>query len=326
MYSIRTDLALEAREMYRENAQQESEIPGVQVEKEGDQEIIITRVKITSTDGEKALGKPMGSYITLEIPRLRERDQDLYEDTCRALAKELYNIIKIDKKSNVLVVGLGNWNVTPDALGPKVVSKLMVTRHLLEHIPEQIDEGVRPVCALAPGVLGLTGIETSEIIKGVVDKVKPDLVIAIDALASRRMDRVSTTIQIADTGINPGSGVGNKRMGLTKETLGIPVIAIGVPTVVDAATMANDTIDLVIDSMINEAGQGTEFYNMLKSIDRDEKYQLIRQVLEPYVGTLVVTPKEIDEVIERVSKTIANGLNISLHENIGLKDVDRFLQ
>jgi len=325
MYSIRTDLALEAREMYRENAQQESEIPGVQVEKEGDQEIIITRVKITSTDGEKALGKPMGSYITLEIPRLRERDQDLYEDTCRALAKELYNIIKIDKKSNVLVVGLGNWNVTPDALGPKVVSKLMVTRHLLEHIPEQIDEGVRPVCALAPGVLGLTGIETSEIIKGVVDKVKPDLVIAIDALASRRMDRVSTTIQIADTGINPGSGVGNKRMGLTKETLGIPVIAIGVPTVVDAATMANDTIDLVIDTIQKQVEQGSKFYEILKNMDKNEKYALIQEVLSPYIGNLMVTPKEVDAIIDDVSKIIANGINIALHEGIGLDDVNRYV-
>ena len=325
MYSIRTDLALEAREMYRENAQQESEIPGVQVEKEGDQEIIITRVKITSTDGEKALGKPMGSYITLEIPRLRERDQDLYEDTCRALAKELYNIIKIDKKSNVLVVGLGNWNVTPDALGPKVVSKLMVTRHLLEHIPEQIDEGVRPVCALAPGVLGLTGIETSEIIKGVVDKVKPDLVIAIDALASRRMDRVSTTIQIADTGINPGSGVGNKRMGLTKETLGIPVIAIGVPTVVDAATMANDTIDLVIDTIQKQVEQGSKIYEILKNMDKNEKYALIQEVLSPYIGNLMVTPKEVDAIIDDVSKIIANGINIALHEGIGLDDVNRYV-
>ncbi|WHH60434.1 GPR endopeptidase [Petroclostridium sp. X23] len=325
MSNIRTDLALEAREMYQQNANQESEVPGVEVENAGSKDISVTRVKVTSSEGVEAMGKPMGSYITLEVPRLREKDQDLQEDVCKTLAKEIYNLIKIDKKSNVLVVGLGNWNVTPDALGPKVVSSLMVTRHLLEYIPEQIDEGVRPVCAIAPGVLGLTGIETGEIIRGIVDRVKPDLVIAIDALASRRLDRVSTTIQIADTGINPGSGVGNKRMGLTLQTLGVPVIAIGVPTVVDAATMANDTIDLVIDSMIKQVEQGSAFYETLKNMNRNDKYALIQEVLSPYIGNLMVTPKEVDTVIEDVSKIIANGINIALHEGIELDDVNRYV-
>ncbi len=329
--TIVTDLAMEAHELLQEQRlksgfMEEEEDEGIVVENAGNDDIRITRVRVTSPKGAQSIGKPMGNYLTLEIPGLKENDIDLYEDACRALARELMSLIKLNKDSTVLVVGLGNWNVTPDALGPKVVSKLMVTRHIFQYIPDQVQEGARPVCAIAPGVLGITGIETTEIIKGIVDRIHPQIVIAIDSLASRKMDRVNTTIQIADTGIAPGSGVGNKRMELSRDTLGVPVIAIGVPTVVDAATMANDTIDLVIDSMINEAGQGTEFYNMLKSIDRDEKYQLIRQVLEPYVGTLVVTPKEIDEVIERVSKTIANGLNISLHENIGLKDVDRFLQ
>ena len=152
------------------------------------------------------------------------------------------------------------------------------------------------------------------------------MVIAIDALASRRMDRVNTTIQIADTGISPGSGVGNKRMALSKETLGVPVIAVGVPTVVDAATMANDTIDKVIDSLINESRAEKDFYNMLKNIDRGEKYQLIQEVLQPYVGNLIVTPKEIDDVVDRIAKVIANGLNIALHQGITLNDVNRYLQ
>jgi spore protease len=328
--SVVSDLVLEAHELVKEHqaqtAQQSFEEPnGILIDNDGTDDIKITRVKITTPKGEKTIGKPMGNYITLEVPRLREADVDLYEETCRAVAKELRKIINLNEKSTILVVGLGNWNITPDSLGPKVVSKIMVTRHLLQYLPEQIDEGVRPVCAVAPGVLGITGIETGEIIKGTVDRVKPDLIIAIDALASRRMDRVNTTIQIADTGISPGSGVGNKRMDLSKHTLGIPVIAIGVPTVVDAATMANDTIDLVLDSMVKEARQGSEFYNMLKSIDRDEKYQMIQQVLEPYVGSLIVTPKDIDEVVERISKVIANGLNIALHEGIDLKDVNRFL-
>jgi spore protease len=327
--STRTDLTLEAHELLREKAvreqQEDQPIPGVELENAGDDEIKITRVRVTSPTGEAAIGKPMGNYITLEIPGLRDNDQELYENTCKELAKELAGILRLNDKTMTLVVGLGNWNVTPDALGPKVVSSMMVTRHLLEYLPEQVDEGVRPVCAVAPGVLGITGIETGEIIKGIVERIKPDYVIAIDALASRKMERVNTTIQIADTGIAPGSGVGNKRMELSKETMGIPVIAIGVPTVVDAATMANDTIDLVLDSMIEQAKQGSEFYNMMKSIDRDEKYGMIQEVLEPYVGNLIVTPKEIDEVVRKIAKVIANGLNIALHQGITLNDVNRYV-
>lgn len=328
--NIRTDLALEGHELFKQQAMQKTveergEPPGVEVENAGSDDIKISRVKVVSPEGEQSIGKPMGNYITLEIPGLRYHDQELYENTCKELAKELTRIIDLGEKATVLIVGLGNWNVTPDALGPKVISSLMVTRHLLEYVPEQVDEGVRPVCAIAPGVLGITGMETGEIIRGIVDRVKPAMIIAIDALASRKMERVSTTIQVADTGISPGSGVGNKRMELSKNTLGIPVIAIGVPTVVDAATMANDTIDLVIDDMIKQAPQGTDFYNMLKEIDRNEKYELIQQVLDPYVGNLIVTPKEVDDIIDRISKIIANGLNIALHKGITLQDVNRYV-
>lgn len=329
---VRTDLALEVHEKNREvqkRTGQESTGPygeGVEVTEDGNDNIHVTRVKITSPKGEKSIGKPLGNYITLDIPRLKENDRDLYEDTCRAVAFELKRIIKLGEKDTVLVVGLGNWNITPDALGPKVSSYLMVTRHLHEYLPEQVDDGVRPVCSIAPGVLGLTGIETSEIVKGVVEKVKPALVIAIDALASRRMNRINTTIQIADTGISPGSGVGNKRAELSEKTMGIPVIAIGVPTVVDAATMANDTIELVIDSLMAQPGASNDFYQMLKNLDEKDKYSLIKEVLEPYGGNLVVTPKEMDEVIERVSKVVANGINLALHKNIGFDDIDRYLQ
>ncbi|MGE5614709.1 MAG: GPR endopeptidase [Bacillota bacterium] len=329
MKSVRTDLTLEAHELLREQALKENagqqDIPGVKVENDGDNDIKITRVRVVTPAGEKAIGKPMGNYITLEVPGLKENDQVLYENTCRAVAKELLQLMKLGEKTLTLVVGLGNWNVTPDALGPKVVSSMMVTRHLLEYLPEQVDKGVRPVCAVAPGVLGITGIETGEIVKGIVDRIKPDYIIAIDALASRKIERVNTTIQIADTGISPGSGVGNKRMELSMATLGVPVIAIGVPTVVDAATMANDAIDMVLDSLIEQAPQGTEFYRMMKSIDRDEKYRMIQEVMEPYAGDLVVTPKEIDEVVKRIAKVIANGLNIALHQGITLDDVNRYI-
>lgn len=329
MKSVRTDLTLEAHELLREQELKEKggqqDIPGINVENDGDGDIKITRVRVVTPAGEKAIGKPMGNYITLEVPGLKENDQVLYENTCKAVAKELAQLLKLNEKTLTLVVGLGNWNVTPDALGPKVVSSMMVTRHLLEYLPEQVDKGVRPVCAVAPGVLGITGIETGEIVKGIVERIRPDYIIAIDALASRKIERVNTTIQIADTGISPGSGVGNKRMELSTETLGIPVIAIGVPTVVDAATMANDAIDLVLDSMIEQAPRGTDFYKMMKTIDRDEKYRMIREVLEPYAGDLVVTPKEIDEVVRRIAKVIANGLNIALHQGITLDDVNRYV-
>lgn len=323
MQNIRTDLALEAREAY--NKENKNEIPGVEVNVKNGKNMTVTTVNVVDKKGEKIIGKPMGTYITIEAPDLRHFDQDLQDEVSKSMAKELSLLINLDKDKTALVVGLGNWNVTPDALGPKVVSRLMVTRHLKQMVPEQIDEGIRPVCALSPGVLGLTGIETSEIIQGVVKKIKPDIVIVVDALASRKMSRVSTTIQIGNTGISPGSGVGNKRMGLTQNLLGIPVIAIGVPTVVDAATMANDTIDLVLDSMIEQAEQGKEFYNMLKSMNRDEKFRLIQEVLSPYAADLMVTPKDVDSIIDNISKIIANGINIALHPSIHLNDINRYI-
>lgn len=326
MFSIRTDLAVEAREIYQKSNPNVKEIPGVDVKVDNNEEgINITTVNVKSQEGSKIIGKPEGTYITMEIPGIRQYDADFHDELSKSLAKELSKIIKIKDDQTALVVGLGNWNVTPDALGPKVVSKLMVTRHLKKYIPDQIDEGINPVCAISPGVLGITGIETAEIIQGIVSKVKPDIMIVIDALASRKMERVVTTIQIGNTGISPGSGVGNRRMEFTKETMGIPVIAIGVPTVVDAATMANDTIDLMIDTLIEQTKDSKEFYKMLKGVDKEEKYSMIREILNPYIGNLVVTPKEIDSLVDDMSKIIANGINISLHSGIGLKDVNRYV-
>lgn len=326
-----TDLVLESTEIFmnssqaKEQAQENRLPPGVEMENAGDDEVKITRIRITSPTGEASIGKPMGNYITLEVPSLKDNDTEVYRKTIYAMANELKRIIPLKDDSKILIIGLGNWNVTPDALGPKVISNLMVTKHLLEYLPDQVDKGIRPVSAISPGVLGTTGIETGEIVMGIVDKVKPDVLIAIDALAAKNMQRVNTTIQIADTGIAPGSGVGNKRMEISKNTINMPVVAIGVPTVVDAATMASETIDLVLDSMIKQAKQGTEFYNMLKDVNRDEKYGMIKELLEPYVGNLIVTPKEIDDVVKRVSKVIANGLNIALHEGITLSDVDKYV-
>ncbi|MBZ4666528.1 GPR endopeptidase [Mahella sp.] len=321
--NIRTDLAVEARELYKEG--NIGEVPGVEVEDESSLNVKVIRVKIISQEGQQAMGKPMGTYITIEADKLRDRDMDVEDEVSRVLAKELTALLKVDKDAVALVVGLGNWNVTPDALGPRVISKLMVTKHLLELKPEYKDSGLRPVCAITPGVLGTTGMETSDIIEGIIEKIKPDFIIAIDALASRRMNRISTSIQIADTGINPGSGIGNYRSALNQDVLGIPVIAIGVPTVVDAGTMANDTIDMLIETLMKQSKGDTQFYSMLKSMDRDEKYSLITEVISPYVGKLMVTPKDIDAVIDDVSRIIANGINISLHESVTLEDVNRYV-
>ncbi|MBU5591040.1 GPR endopeptidase [Clostridium sp. MSJ-4] len=324
MFQIRTDLAVEAREIYNSTYNKESE--GVKVHEINPYEDIkVTKVSITNATGEKNMGKPKGNYITIDIPEFTHYDGETMNRVSEVLAKSISDIIDRDKNKNTLVVGLGNWNVTPDALGPKVISKTMVTRHLKQLIPDEIDENISPVSALSPGVLGLTGIETGEIVKGVVEKIKPDLIICIDALASRRLSRVNRTIQIGDTGISPGAGVKNHRKAINKETLGVPVIAIGVPTVVDAATVANDTIDLVLDEMINQATSGGEFYNMLKSIDKYEKSRLIQELLSPEVGDLIVTPKEVDTVIDSVSRIIANGINLALQPDLDLDEINQFI-
>lgn len=310
-YNFRTDLAIETREAYQKAKQMD--IPGVEVINDEKDEVKITRVKVVSEEGANEIGKPIGNYITLEVPKIEEDDPEVNEKIYKILAKELKLIIGDNKNEAVLVVGLGNSNVTPDALGPKVISYLEVTRHIIEFAPEYLTKPVRSVSAISPGVLGTTGIETGEIIKGVIDRVKPDLVIAIDALASRKLERISTTIQIADTGINPGSGVGNKRMPLSRETLGIPVIAIGVPTVVDAATMANDTIELMLENIQKMGSQNGVNYDKINDMEQEEKYNMIKQVLTPYVGDLVVTPKEIDAIIGNVSEVVAHGINYALH-------------
>jgi spore protease len=323
MISIRTDLAVEAKEIYKQ--ENNGEMPGVDVEEYNEDDIKITNVKIVSDIGEEMMGKPKGTYITIDIPEFVHYDGESMDRVSIVMGKVLKPLIKLEDSMTALVVGLGNWNVTPDAVGPKVVSKIMVTRHLKQLVPDSIDEGIRPVCAISPGVLGITGMETGEIIRGIVERIKPNLVICIDALASRKMDRVNRTIQIGTSGISPGAGIGNLRMEISEKTLGVPVIAIGVPTVVDAATLANDTIDLVLDEMIRTASEGGEFYNMLKSIDKDEKQKMITEILNPYVGNLVVTPKEIDMVINSLSKIIANGINIALQPALDLGDINKYL-
>ena len=320
MYSIRTDLAVEARELYKER-----EIPGVKVDEKHLDGIKVTKVKILNEEGEKAMGKPVGDYITIEAPGLIERDLDLEQEVAKILADIIKEIANLTVNTQVLVVGLGNWNVTPDALGPRVVSNIVVTRHLKEYAPQQFGDEIRSVSAISPGVLGITGIETAEILKGVVDRIKPDLIITIDALASRRLERLSTTIQISNTGISPGSGIGNRRLSITEQSLGIPIIAIGVPTVVDAVTIANDTIEYLTEELLKQTKEESPFYGVLKNMSQQEKYSLIQEVLAPYVHNLVVTPKEIDLLVRNIASIISRGINLALQPGLTEREMNQLL-
>ena len=205
-------------------------------------------------------------------------------------------------------MGLGNIYVTPDALGPKVINEIEVTRHIMKYLPQYVEEGTRMVSAISPGVLGTTGIETLEIIKGIVDNIHPKLVIVIDALASRSIERISSTVQLSDTGIVPGAGVGNKRTEISQATLGIPVIAIGIPTVVETAVLVNDSLDLFITKLQEEA-KSNDYLNQLKEQDN---YEQIKEALLPKDYNLIVTPKEIDDLIENMSEVVAKGINMSM--------------
>lgn len=307
---FRTDLAIERRDLYRKANNMKDEIPGIETQEEEKQDIKVTRVKITNEEGANAIGKPVGNYITIDIKNLRIASEEDIQKSAETLAeelKQLYNI-HLEGKQDILVVGLGNMGVTPDALGPSVVQDIDITRHLLKYAPQYLEEGARPVSAIAPGVLGTTGIETQEILKGIVDNVKPKLIIVIDSLASKSIERISSTIQIADTGIVPGAGVGNARKELSKSSLGIPVVALGIPTVVEVATIAADSIDLFIEKLQAEA-KSNEYLNEFKSKD---KYEMIKEALIPNDYNFIVTPKEIDGLIENMSSVVARGINISL--------------
>ena len=248
--------------------------------------------------------------MTIDVKKLRLATDEEIQKASEVLAKELRKIIdeNIDKQGEILVVGLGNIYVTPDSLGPKVINEIDVTRHLIKYLPQYVEEGTREVSAVSPGVLGTTGIETVEILKGIVDNVKPKLLIVIDALASRNIERISSTIQISDTGIVPGAGVGNKREEISKKTLGIPVVALGIPTVVESAVIVNDSLDLFIEKLQEEA-KSNDYLNKLKE---EDKYEEIKEALMPGDFNFIVTPKEIDDLIENMKDIVASGINMSV--------------
>lgn len=296
MLSRRSDLALEAKKIWHEDNLRELEgVTETEALKKG---FNVVTVEITGETASKELCKPIGKYVTIELRRFLRREDDSFADGASVIADVLHELLG-DKEGTVLVAGLGNPAITPDAVGHLAVRSTLVTRHLRERMPEEFRD-FGSVAALEPGVLGTTGVESVDVVGAVVREIKPTAVIAVDALASRGMDRVCTTVQIADTGIVPGSGVGNARGALTAETLGVPVIALGVPTVVDAATLALD--------MAHEAG-----------VDLDDA------ALRRHEGSMIVTPRDIDASVANISRLIGYGINMALHPGLSVEDIDVFL-
>ena len=326
-FNVRTDLAIEAKEMLA--PEKEHDIPGVESETFQENGITIHHLSITTPEAEQAMNKAMGNYVNIEAPGLREKNTDLQEQVSQIVARELRNIAQFNDTTNLLVIGLGNWNVTPDSIGPNVIQDLVITRHLLQLVPERLDKGFRSMAGVAPGVMGITGVETGEIIKGIVDQSQPNMLLAVDALAARSLDRLNTTIQIADNGIHPGSGVGNNRMGINQESMGVPVIALGVPTVVDGTTLVSDAMHIInggnrgAQMPMNQGNQNQG--NQGKSVNPE----LVNQALEPYSGegkTLMITPKEVDQFVEDISEVLAGGINVAVHPRIADENPGKYLQ
>lgn len=313
MYSIRTGLALEALEAASEAAQ----VEGVASEEIKADTTTVTRISVTSDEGAKRLGRPKGTYITVEIEHMASGDAKELEEAVRLIGDELKKLVALNDGDVVLVCGVGNYNITPDSLGPLVINNVVVTRHLRENMPELFEKsGLREVAAIAPGVLGQTGVEAAEIVKGVVERVRPAAVFVIDSLASRKMRRLATTVQLSDSGLTPGGGIGNRRAEISKDTLGVPVVAIGVPTVVDAATLACDVMEETGKLFPGAPGGG---------MPEEEKYRLIRDALTPYDLNLIVTPKDIDAIVRAAARTVGFAINRALQGDISIEDMTKLL-
>lgn len=316
-FEVRTDLAVEEKESFPGDG---GEIQGVSLRewRRRGSGIRMTEVSILNEQGAKSMGKPVGTYLTLDVPSLQEKDEGYHEDVAEELGRQLRGLIgkMCPGKENpaVLVVGLGNMQVTPDSLGPRVVDHLNMTRHYLGEYGEDFCEkhGLPVLSGIVPGVMAQTGMESAEIVRGVVEETKPDLVLAIDALAARNVRRLASTIQLTDTGIHPGSGVGNHRHSMTRETLGVPVAALGIPTVVGAAAIVHGTVEALIRTLtLSDATFGYGAY--MEELDTEGQYELIRELLEPEFGPMFVTPQDIDDRVKRLSFTVSEGIHRALY-------------
>jgi len=302
---LRTDLAIEAKEMYHESVESTTEIEGVKARSNETEGVTVTHVEVLNDIGSKKIGKPIGNYYTIEIPEFKEFGYAFYQLAAELLSDELRKMLPDLKGKTVLVIGLGNRHITSDALGPLTVDRLIVTRHLYELTPQSVGN-LGSLCAINPSVLGLTGIETAEVIKGVCEKVNPGALIVVDALASRKTQRVATTIQMSDTGINPGAGIGNHRKAITEEYLNVPVISIGVPMVVDALTVAYDAV------------------GDLKIFNKEDILEKISKKKQDEHALFIVTPKDVDKLTTQMSNVISAAINITIH-NIKIEDIDSYL-
>ena len=313
--NFRTDMADERFDTYKK-VHNLSEIDGIKVDSKTEDNINITTVDVLNENGKEALLKDIGRYVTIEIPELSTLEEEEKNEISKKLSLKITEMIGKDKKKKVLVVGLGNIYVTPDALGPKIVQNIEVTRHLLHLAKDLIDENTRDASAISPGVLGTLGIETYEIVNSVTNVVKPDIIIAIDSLASGSIHRIGKTIQLSNTGITPGAGVRNKRVGLKKENLGVDVIAVGIPTVVDMATITNEAIDKLIENTKEEITNysNTKENNLtaeiFEKLENETRYDMIANVLD--TQNYIVTPKEVDSLIEDMANIISSGINMSM--------------
>lgn len=299
IYTKRTDLAVEARDLYREASKSAGDPDGVVSEEYEAEGLKVHAVDIKTDEGAQKLGKPVGRYVTVDIDPLISHEENAFERAVNAISGELKKIMQPDPGKPVMVVGLGNKEITPDSIGPRAADKILATRHLLSNMPDQFGM-LKPVTVISPGVLGMTGIETGEIISGVVGKVPPSVLIIIDALASRQASRLCNSVQLSNTGIAPGSGVKNDRFEINRQTMGVPCISIGVPTVVDAATLAADVMD----------GLGI-------------KYDM--NALAQKYGDTFVTLKDIDVRAADCSKVVAYGINSAIQTELSIEDIDMFL-
>ena len=299
MRQIRTDMALEA-------SQAAGSIPGVHVSQWDEESVSITEVRVETEEAAERLGKSVGTYLTLECEGVRRRDPAAREEVQNVLGEEIARLLPPDEHgAPVLVVGLGNRRVTPDSLGPKTVDGTLVTRHLLRELPDKVDERLNPVCAIAPGVMGATGLETMETVRALVKEIHPRCLIVIDSLAARASARVGVSIQLSDTGIQPGSGVGNHRRALNERELGVRVLALGMPTVVHAVTIARDALEILGEGETNPA-----------ALD-----EVTKSLFENEIGEMIVTPREVDDMIDDAAQMLAGGINRALQTALSPEEI-----
>lgn len=310
-FNLYVDLAVEARDLVRGDTGRE--IQGVEEQVEKMEQIKITTITIKDPQAVPIMGKPIGTYVTIESPPLKINDPYVKDEIITAMGKSMNVLLnnRLQPKDTVLLVGLGNWRATANALGPKFIEYSPITRHYIQYAPEALVEGMRPVSGIAPGVLGITGLETYEVIKGVVDSIKPAVLVVVDALAAQNVDRIGNTIQMSNTGIQPGGGVGNARHALTEEELGIPVIAIGCPTIVNAAVIAQQAIQ-------NFCSSTNTVFNEMTATNS------IKETLSFYGGSLAVTPKEVDEIIENSARIISMGVATALFPGISREQLELY--